>query len=192
MAKKDPDAAGMDTTTSLKCTRPGDSPQHPSQSKKTKKKGGCVCPICLEVILEATKGKKGHDAIYCKGLCSSWLHRHCAGLSKAAFANLEKSPDPYYCPHCLLKKHTDTISELKATVASLTEAIEALESSVKKSVPKSVPPSIPHESLSAATQPIPVHPAPRVNPTKDYEDKKNNIVMYGIKESSPKTSVRSP
>ena len=69
MATKDSDAASMDITTSLKRTRPGDSPQNLSQSKKTKKRCECVCPICLEVILEATKNKKGHDAVYCEGLC---------------------------------------------------------------------------------------------------------------------------
>ena len=40
MATKDSDAASMDTTTSLKRTRPGGSPQNLSQSKKTKKKVG--------------------------------------------------------------------------------------------------------------------------------------------------------
>jgi len=188
MATKDSDAASMDTTTSLKRTRPGGSPQNQSQAKKTKKKGGCICPICLEVILEPSKSKKGHDAIYCEGLCSSWLHRHCAGLPKSVFISLEKSPDPFYCPHCLLKNHTDTISNLKATVASLTEAVAALQSSVKSSVPNPAPSSIPDESLSATTQSRPVHPVPNINPITNYEDKKYNIVIYGIKESPPNTS----
>ena len=108
MATKVSDAASMDTTAmttaSLKHTRSGDSPPNPSQLKRTFKRWVFV-QFCLEVILEATKSKKGHDAIYCKGLCSSWLHRHCAGLPKYEFAILEKSPDSYYCPHCLLKKH---------------------------------------------------------------------------------------
>ena len=166
MAIKDSDAISMDTTTSLKLTRPGDSPQNPSQSKKIKKKGGCAynCPICSEVIIEPTKSKKGHDAIYCEGLCSSWLHRHCAGLPKSVFVSLEKSPDPFYCPHCLLKKHTATISDRKATIASLTEAIAALQFSVKSSVPTAVPSSTPDESPPATTQPKPVHSAPNSNP----------------------------
>ena len=109
------------------------------------------------------------------------------------FDSLEKSPDPFYCPHCLLKKHTDTISDLKATVASLTEAVEALQPSVKTSEPNSVPSSTPDESPSAAMQPTPVYPAPNINPNINHEDKKYNIVMYGIKESPPKTlKTKSP
>jgi len=37
-------------------------------------------------------------------------------------------------------------------------------------------------------QPKPVHPIPNTNPTTNVEEKKFNIVMYGIKESPPKTS----
>jgi len=73
-------------------------PQNLSQPKKTKKKGGCTCPICLEVIQDASKGKKDHDAIYCEGQCNSWLHRGCAGLPKSVFTSLQNSPDPFYCP----------------------------------------------------------------------------------------------
>jgi len=51
--------------------------------KKSKEKGGCLCPICLEKIAEPTKG--GQDSIYCEGECDAWLNRRCAGLSISIF-----------------------------------------------------------------------------------------------------------
>ena len=44
----------MDTTTSQKCT---------DGKRKSKKNGGCICPICMEIKEESTKYKAGHDAI---------------------------------------------------------------------------------------------------------------------------------
>ena len=136
---KDTDTTSMDITSSLKRNRPGDSPQNISQPKKTKKKCGCTCPICLEVIQEASKSKKGHDAIFCEGQCNSCLHRSCAGLPKSVFTSLQNSPDPFYCPHCQLSSHATTILDLKATIASLTEIVAALQTSIKTLEPTPAP-----------------------------------------------------
>lgn len=120
------------------------------------------------------------------------MHRGCACLPKSEFISLQNSTDPFYCPHCLLKKHTTTILELKATVASLTETIEALQISVTKPTeptPESV--SVPGGSSSVNIQPKLVHVVPTSKPiisATNYEDKKYNVVMYGVKESPPKTS----
>ena len=51
----DTDTASMDTTSSLRHNRLGDSPQNSSQPKKIKKKGEC---ICLEVIQDPSKTKR--------------------------------------------------------------------------------------------------------------------------------------
>ena len=189
---KDTDAASMDTTSSLKRIRPGDSPQNLSQPKKTKKKGGCTCPICLEVIQDASKSKKGHDAIYCEGQCNSWLHRGCAGLPKSVFTSLQNSPDPFYCPHCQLSSHATTILDLKATIASLNETVAALQTSIKSLESTPTPISIPDGSSSINVQTQPTAPTTISNkpaiPANNYDDRKYNIVMYGIKESPPKTS----
>ena len=189
-SSKDTDAASMDTTSSLKRNRPGDSPQYSSQPKKTKKKGGCICPICLEVIQDSSKSKKGHDSIFCEGQCNSWLHRGCAGLPKSVFTSLLDSSDPFYCPHCQLKEHSSTILDLKATIASLTKSITALQTSVKSLEPTLEPVSMPDGSTSANSQPKPANVTLTNKPpsTASYEDKKFNVVMYGIKESPPKTS----
>ena len=79
------------------------------------------------------------NAIYCEGQCNSWLHRSCAGLPKSVFTSLQNSPDPFLCLHCQLKNHTTIISELKATIASLSETITTLQTSVKSLTPASDP-----------------------------------------------------
>ena len=187
-SSKDVDTTSMDATSSLKRSRPGDSPQNLSQPKKTKKKGGCICPICLEVIQDSSKNKKGHDAIFCEGLCNSWLHRGCAGLPKSVFTSLVDSSDPFHCTHCQLKEHASTISEMKATIASLTKSITALQSSVKSLESNSEPVPIPNGSTATNDKPVNVSPTNKPPPSASYEDKKFNVVIYGIKESPPKTS----
>ena len=62
-----------------------------STQVKIQEKGGCPCPICLEVIIDSAKAKKGQDAIFSEGKCSSWLHRNCAALLELEFTAY-KSP----------------------------------------------------------------------------------------------------
>jgi len=86
------------SVSSQKCGRsPSDA--SPTATKNSKKKGECLCPICLEKIAKPTKTKGGQDSIYFEGECDAWLHRRCAGLSKSIFITLEKSSDPFFCPH---------------------------------------------------------------------------------------------
>ena len=56
-----------------------------------------ICHICDDEILDEC-----HDSIYCEGLCSAWIHRGCAGLSKAAHSRLKDSSQPFQCPACRL------------------------------------------------------------------------------------------
>jgi len=74
-------------TTSLKRTRPGDSPQNPSQSKKTKKEGGYVCPICSEIIIQPLRVRV--MMLFTVRACAVPGCRHCAGLPKSVFVSLE-------------------------------------------------------------------------------------------------------
>ena len=108
------------------------------------------------------------------------------------FASLEKSTDPFYCPHCQLQNLTTEISTLKATINSLYERITTLQSTSRSSdqLPNSkstanIPPeastadaSLPKQSLINKPSVSPLIPV----------DKKFNVVIYGIKESPPKTT----
>ena len=110
------------------------------------------------------------------------------------FIALQSSEKPFYCPHCQLKKQTKTISELKATIASLSETITALQSSVESLKSSPDPVTINATSVDSNvtnTHSKPPHTAHDNKPSQtstQYEDKKYNIVMYGIKECPPKTS----
>jgi len=78
-----------------------------------------ICPICEELIKESVGKKVGDDAIMCDGICSGWLHRRCAGLSKAAYIELSKSDDPFYCPQCRLNKQQLELDAMRKTVEEL-------------------------------------------------------------------------
>ena len=41
-----------------------------------------ICPISDDVIKDSSLKTKGHDSMFCDGVCNTWLHRGCAGLSK--------------------------------------------------------------------------------------------------------------
>ena len=56
-----------------------------------------VCQVCEDVIVDASTTKKGQESIFCEGPCGSWLHRYCAGLSKAVFASISKLTDKLFC-----------------------------------------------------------------------------------------------
>ena len=63
---------------------------HVNPQNETSKKGESICYICIKVIEEDSGAlHPGHDAIFCEGPCSSWLHRWCAGLTKAEFAEIK-------------------------------------------------------------------------------------------------------
>ena len=62
------------------------------------------------------------DSIECEGACKEWLHRVCAGMSRAVFNEFKLSPDPFYCPYCMKLKHSSfklQIEELKVQLEDL-------------------------------------------------------------------------
>ena len=71
----------------------------------------------MDIIIEADRSNDSRVAIYCKGMCQGWLHRGCAGLSKASFNVVKDLSEPYYCPHCFL-------SDQKKEIASLKDAVQ--------------------------------------------------------------------
>ena len=64
----------------------------------------------------------------CSGSCATWLHKHCAGLSKQAFEEVSRCSDLFYCPRC-------QEIELK----SLREIVCNLASELKSRLPPASP-----------------------------------------------------
>lgn len=86
------------------------------------------CPVCECVIKEATSRRQGQDAVECSGVCSAWLHRQCAGLSRQAFSVVSSSDQPFFCPNCRLDLQEREHASLRAIVTSLKSDLEALKS----------------------------------------------------------------
>ena len=80
-----------------------------------------TCPICLEVIVDITPRKPGHNSIYCDSECQSWIHHRCAGLLTLAFSNLCDSLNKksFYYPNCHLEQQSLAISQLKYTLSKV-------------------------------------------------------------------------
>ena len=169
------------------------------QSKKSRVPS-VTCPVCEEPIVDGTAKSPGHDSIECEGACKAWLHRGCAGLSKAAFEAATVSPDPFLCPHCRLVAQSSELSALKSSVDTLSRELSSLKAVVddlKANVSLSSPPvwvNVPNptESHSPAQLPTvlfsslgnhePVKPVNQhaskspVHPISS--DKKYNIVLF--------------
>ena len=146
------------------------------------------CPVCEEKIIDATVSKHGQDSILCEGSCQSWLHRRCAGLTKAEFANISNRPDyKFCCSRCRLGKSESELELLKEKVAALESKLEALlASSLVKAQPASDWQSTKHEELShevPSTEPRSVI-SPQVSKSKSTKvhDRKFNLIIYGIDE----------
>ena len=59
--------SGSSSSTSLaSSTRRSKSVVGATQVAGRRKRGTCVCPICNETIVDTTKNKKGHDAIFAR------------------------------------------------------------------------------------------------------------------------------
>ena len=111
---------------------PNKSTEQESKNSKKKKAEGenCICPICLETIIDCNEQNEGHDAIYCEGECNGWLHRQCAGLSKVVFKSFQNSEKPFYCPHCRINNCETQFNNMKSTITSLEQKVISLESQV--------------------------------------------------------------
>ena len=59
-----------------------------------KKKANNNCSVCEDAILESSNTQDGQDAVFCEGSCQGWMHRGCAGLTKAAFTRVSSPRIP--------------------------------------------------------------------------------------------------
>ena len=45
----------------------------PQIQKEESEGENCICPICLEIIIDCNEQNEGHGAFYCEGWCDEWL-----------------------------------------------------------------------------------------------------------------------
>ena len=152
-----------------------------------RKKQKFICPICQDIIIDATNKKDGHDSIFCDGHCQTWLHRTCASLSKPAFDLACKSNNPFFCPNCRLDVQDKEILSLKSTINNLATELASLKKSSTNSISYSqaVSNNLPavQSSVHPVDKPEKLHRNPvSPTPTVIARDRKQNVVIYGIPE----------
>ena len=101
---------------------PQKTAQLTKKRKKSKNSHPVLCLICEQDIIDDRD-----DSVLCEGICQTWLHSRCAGLSKQVFAILSKSKDPYMCSFCLLSKYKEEITGLRNQITSLTNELASLK-----------------------------------------------------------------
>lgn len=155
-----------------------------------------VCPICDDEIVDATASRSGEDSIQCDGKCATWLHRRCAGLSKAAFQNLVTSgkiSDPFYCPMCRLDQQELEIKSLRDLVGNLSNHLSLIadELTTLKCTGQTDHNSAPKKPSSYAavvgsdgttTCGACEGPSRTPNYVSELNDRKFNIIVRGLKE----------
>ena len=154
------------------------------------------CRICQDIINEPNEAE-GDDSVQCNGLCDGWIHRHCAGLSLALFEEISRSDDPFFCPSCCAAQNQAEIISLKSALASLTSEVSTLKASCDQIMSQRVAPSTINDNPAAPEQPRGTQPSPNaglesspkpIALTKPAdENRKFNLVVYGIEESASGT-----
>ncbi len=145
-----------------------------------------LCIICEKVIKDRdvkTKAK-GQDSVLCEGICQGWMHRTCAGIPKPVFQAVSSSSSPFLCLYCRNSKHEEDISVLENTIKDLKGEIINLKLKIsQESQPAAIlPPDIPSFADALQTNlPTTMGGSTPIRPSIS-EDRKYNIVVYGIKE----------
>lgn len=172
--------------TTKKRTNPDHNSPPKGKDKKNKQDSteAELCVICDQTIQEDNEEQAGEEAIFCEGLCKSWLHRKCAGLSNICFNKFSKSNNKFLCVYCRLFEQTSLVEELRDEVNNLKAKLsESSESD--NPVPDG-------QSVTALIQPSAIQEKPGYTPPTQAEnsnsaDRKFNVVIYGIKENPVNT-----
>ena len=146
-------------------------------SSTPKKPKQHTCPICLDEINHDTQ-----DSIFCEGNCKSWIHSGCGGLSKPGLTLAMKIPS-WNCPSCRLVLQSSEISELKKSVAALSEELFALRESVVAKLDAADGVSSPNDMSSFDAPSATVLSSDSLNRSRKF-----NVVVRGISEQPQGTS----
>ena len=179
---------GLNMASKTRNSTVGSSTVQKRKGRKEAMNDPYTCPICEEKIVETTKASAGQDAIFCEGKCSTWLHRKCAALSKAAFVAATNSDSPFTCMQCRLNYQESEITSLKSTINKLADTVEVLTSKLA-TVTMGTPTDgngaviVPPVETSTTTNSrdnsnVKVQPKPK----NGSSDRKFNVVIHGISE----------
>ncbi len=139
--------------------------------------------MCLDPVNDQLGKRKGDEAIFCDGMCKEWVHRQCAGRSRAHFENLSKSKDQFLCPKCIINNQSIAIKSLQQSVSKLRTDVDRLQLSSNQSYAAAV---------SAPAAPVPLKKQSLIKSMPKQQDtlssdRKKNLVFYCLPESSDGT-----
>jgi len=153
------------------------------------------CCVCEAVMKDTTPdGQLGDEVVYCEGGCTAWFHRKCAGLSKSAYKLAGESELPFYCVFCIQSVYKKEISDLKDQICTLTSKISQLLESLQgqKAPSEILPTKVTSGGQALQSNPTISRASPTVHPPKQNatsaDDRKYNLVVYGVKECSKGTN----
>ena len=91
-----------------------------------------LCKVCDDTIAEPNGKAKGDDSIFCSGECDGWVHRRCAGLSKAKFAIYTSTDESviFYCPTCRVGRLEASMGVLQQELCELSLSSKSLTAEV--------------------------------------------------------------
>ncbi len=138
------------------------------------------CLVCLEGIIDKSTKTRGQEAVFCDGdTCKGWIHRTCAGLTKAHYDSISTAPaeEPFYCIQCSYNYLSKHISDCKSEIESLKVKLAAVD--MKSNTAPSYSQAL--QSGTDSHEPQSVRQPQYHN--RSY-DRNFNIVVYGIGESS--------
>ncbi len=159
-------------------------PREGTQGEQLPNKKTFSCLVCLEVIIDKSTRTRGQEAVFCDGdTCKGWIHRTCAGLTKAHYDSISSAPaaEPFYCTQCSYNHFSKHISDLHSEIKSLKVKLAAVD------VKSNTAPSY-SQALQSGTDSHEPQSAPQPQYSNGSYDRNFNIVVYGIKESSVGTS----
>ena len=112
---------------------------------------------------------------------NTYIHRRCASLTKEQFKKAGESDLPFYCLHCITLRQNSEINELKKLVSELSAKISSLEVQPSSALNDHTIGQTELTSASKLTTTINKQPVPK---TRQLDDRRYNLVVYGISECS--------
>lgn len=139
----------------------------------------------------------GDDAVVCDGICATWVHRRCAGLT---YVNISKSTGPFFCPQCRLNKQELELSSLRDLVSSLSSKLEVVCSDLASVKSNVMSKALTYASIAKpGSQPDSLGTSSRIissdtegsrgqHVEKSSSDRRCNLVLFGLPESCKGTA----
>ena len=147
-----------------------------------------LCIVCDKQIDDSVE-----ESILCEGECEGWIHRICAGLSKKAFKLAQESSLPFLGHYCSSTAQTNEIKALKEEVSLLQAKLAAAKTIENSPVTQNASLQQSQSYASVAQRSHDNTPSslihPRASTTSVPQDRKFNIIVYGVKEGLQQAST---